>query len=417
MGSLPGDATAPYFFLSYAHTPGDEFDSTDPDMWVQRLFRDLCGHIKHMTDVPEGASGFMDRSMKTGQIWTDELADSLAGCRVFVPLYSPRYFRSSWCGREWTVFGRRPVRHRTEGRPGTPSAVVPALWAPVEDHQLPASVCEVQYTDPKLGAHYRDFGLYGLMKVSAYRRHYERAVLELARRIIHVGENVIVEPGRRTALPAAPDAFASVRGRTLRITVAAPSQGRLPKGRSADYYGPTALDWNPYRPECPTPLAEVAVEIAERLQFRPDLQEFDTWHSEADGSASGTGPEVVLLDRWLLRDPEQRTRLGKFDASHRPATGLMVPWNHADPDSDDARGELATEAGTTLPRMMNQGSEACRPAVQGIPDQQSFRDLMPRVVQWAATQHLKHAPAQPPQGPAIPRFRLNISGDDGRPLV
>ncbi|KUO15679.1 TIR-like protein FxsC [Streptomyces dysideae] len=418
MEPLRAGRKGPYFFLSYAHVPPDEADDSDPDLWVRKLFRDLCGHIMHMTDVPPGGSGFMDRSMRTGQIWTTELADSLAGCRVFVPLYSPRYFRSSWCGKEWTVFGRRTARYVTEGRGGTPSAVVPALWAPVEDRQLPESVREVQYTHPELGDRYRDFGLYGLMKVSAYRRHYERAVLELARRIITVGQRVVVEPGQRTPLDTVPDAFAPVRARrTLRITVAANSLRRLPEGRSPDYYGHSALDWNPFHPESPRPLAALAAEIAERLDYRPDLQPFDTWHHEADGSTAA-GPEVMLLDRWVLRDPEQRTRLGKFDVSHRPATGLMVPWNGDDPDSGDAQHTLAADAEATLPRKMTQGRQACRPAVGGIPDHESFGALLPHVVQWAAAQHLKNTPAQPPPGRGTPRFRLSISGDqDSQPPV
>ncbi|MEU7735576.1 FxsC protein, partial [Streptomyces griseus] len=41
----------PYFFLSYAHTPGYG-GGTDPDMWVERLFQDLCGHVMAMTDLP-----------------------------------------------------------------------------------------------------------------------------------------------------------------------------------------------------------------------------------------------------------------------------------------------------------------------------------------------------------------------------
>ncbi|MCF1592999.1 TIR-like protein FxsC [Streptomyces muensis] len=406
----------PYFFLSYAHTPRDDHEESDPDMWVHRLFRDLSFHIRQMTTVPGGASGFMDRSMRAGQIWKDELAESLASCRVFVPLYSPRYFTSSWCGKEWSAFGRRPTQHRVEGRQGTPSAVVPTLWAPVEDHQLPKSVSAVQYTHPELGDRYRAFGLYGLIKVKSFRGDYEKAVMRLARRIVEVGENVIVERGARTLLDSVPNAFAPVRARrTLRITVAANSLPGLPEGRSPDYYGHSALDWNPFHPECARPLAAVAADIAERMEYRPDLQALDTWDETADGTDQDDGPEVMLLDRWVLRDPQGRARLRQYDMSGRPATGLMVPWNDADPDSDGAEAELAEEAEETLPRTMRSGRQACRPAVVGIPDHESFGALLPRVVQWTATRHLRHTQAQPPPGQATPRFRLSISGEQDSP--
>lgn len=86
---------APYFFLSYAHTPKqDPNDPGDPDKWVVNLFRDLCAHIMHMTNLPHGArAGFMDRELRSGSDWPFRLAQALATCRVFVPLYSQRYFR------------------------------------------------------------------------------------------------------------------------------------------------------------------------------------------------------------------------------------------------------------------------------------------------------------------------------------
>ncbi|MGW1355371.1 FxsC protein, partial [Streptomyces sp. NPDC002409] len=84
----------PYFFLSYAHTPGYG-GGTDPDMWVERLFKDLCDHVLAMTDLPAGApAGFMDREIRSGEGWSERLGEVLATCRVFVPLFSPRYFAS-----------------------------------------------------------------------------------------------------------------------------------------------------------------------------------------------------------------------------------------------------------------------------------------------------------------------------------
>jgi hypothetical protein len=43
-------------------------------MWVERLFRDLCGHVMAMTDLPAGApAGFMDREIRSGEGWSERL--------------------------------------------------------------------------------------------------------------------------------------------------------------------------------------------------------------------------------------------------------------------------------------------------------------------------------------------------------
>jgi len=387
--------------------PRDDFDGRDPDLWVHRFFRDLSEHILQMTDV-SGRPGFMDSSMRTGQLWNDELARSLSACRVFVPLYSPRYFISSWCGKEWAAFQRRQVHHRVYEDHGSPSAIVPALWSPVRDRQLPDIVRNVQYAQPELGRRYEDFGLYGLLKVSSFRRDYERAVLHIARSIVEVAENVVVERGDRSAFDTAYDAFAArpPRARRLRISVAAGTRDGLPEGRSPDCYGPTPLDWNPFHPDSTQPVAQVAAEIVERLDYRAEVHAFD------DMVVADDVPEILLLDRWVLRDPEYRKRLGQFDSRQRSTAGLMVPWNEADPDTAEAGDELVARTESTLPRHVARGQQAAVSAVNGVPDERSFSAVLPRVVAHTVADQLKRASAVTSSGKTSPRFRLLAPGPE-----
>ncbi|MHC5907655.1 TIR-like protein FxsC, partial [Streptomyces sp. S6] len=252
------DSDGPYFFLSYARIPKDGPDDPDPDLWVHRLFRDVCDHIRNLTTVPAGAAGYMDRSAHPAQAAGHAHAASLAGCRVFVPLYSPRYFINPWCGKEWTAFGRRPGF--------VPGAVVPALWVPVPEHRLPDQVREIPYLGPEHTERYQKFGLYGLAKLRSFRNDYQKAVLHLAQRIVKAGENTEVEPGDPGGLGAARDAFAGTDDtpgppatrRRLRISVAAGTRDHLPRERDPRYYGPSPLDWRPYHPEAPDPLGTLA---------------------------------------------------------------------------------------------------------------------------------------------------------------
>ena len=97
-----GADDGPLFFLSYAHGPRDDRSGRDPDLWIAQLYDDLCDHIKSLADLPRTQkAGFMDRELRQGHEWPERLSNALATCRVFVPLYSRRYFKSEHCGKEW----------------------------------------------------------------------------------------------------------------------------------------------------------------------------------------------------------------------------------------------------------------------------------------------------------------------------
>src|ERR1700722_10267282 len=184
----------PYFFLSYARTPKrDPGDSEDPDRWVCKIYLDLCAEILQMTDAEPGEAGFMDRENRLGTEWSPELVSALATCRVFVPLYSRRYFESDNCGREWFAFARREVnQHARRGEPVY--AVVPALWSKMAQDMIPEVAQHIQYDHIGLGQRYLAEGFYGIMKLSSFRPDYQRAVHRLAERIIEVADETDIRP-------------------------------------------------------------------------------------------------------------------------------------------------------------------------------------------------------------------------------
>ena len=159
---MPSGPVRPYFFLSYARTPRrDPGDREDPDRWVHKLYRDLCAEILQMTDAEPGEAGFMDRENRLGTEWSPELVSALATCRVFVPLYSRRYFESDNCGREWFAFARREVnQHARRGEPVY--AVVPALWSKMARDMIPEVAQHIQYDHIGLGQRYLAEGFYGI---------------------------------------------------------------------------------------------------------------------------------------------------------------------------------------------------------------------------------------------------------------
>ena len=201
------DLPRPYFYLSYAHTPGSASSGSDPNQSVYRLFDDLCETIMEMTTTPASQPvGFIDRSVAHGLDPAERVAEAVAHCRVFVPLYSPRYFKSTACGQEWWAFANRPVAQR--GISSHHTGIVPVWWARMPAEELPAVASRLQFNHSDFGKDYLSEGMYGLSRLRGFRDAYELAVHRLAQRIILVAESVALEVGPRQDITALPSAFA-----------------------------------------------------------------------------------------------------------------------------------------------------------------------------------------------------------------
>ncbi|MFF5145109.1 FxSxx-COOH system tetratricopeptide repeat protein [Streptomyces sp. NPDC013157] len=199
----------PCFFLSYAHTPRWGPDGGDPDHWVRVLFDDLCNHVRALIGLPAGSpAGFMDRETRSGEGRPEKLSENLAVCRVFVPLFSPHYFSSEKCGREWYAFHERMQNAGTTGTATAP-AIVPVLWTRVERHELPDSVRHIGIEDLSSGGRGRSRGIYGLIKLGRLRDEYEETVFGLAERIVQAAHETRLPPGRPREYENTPSAFGS----------------------------------------------------------------------------------------------------------------------------------------------------------------------------------------------------------------
>ncbi|RFU84721.1 TIR domain-containing protein [Streptomyces triticagri] len=393
------------------------------------LFQDLCDHIMALTDLPAGApAGFMDREMRSGEGWPERLSENLASCRVFVPLFSPRYFTSEMCGREWYAFNERILRARASGSAATP-AIVPALWTHVDFDDLPDSVRHVHLDQASFGDRYATNGIYGLIKLNRLHDEYEETVLGLAQRIVRVARDSPLPPIRPRPYESTPSAF-KPRGegpRHIHLTVAAPTRHTLPPDRDHRPYGEDAQDWNPYHLESARPLPALAEELIRSLDYRITVSSFDDGDPGGPEPAPAAGPDgadasgelpgdkappgrpgILLVDRWALADEDRRNRLADYDSRAHPWISAVVPWNRADEQCQSDEGNrFVEELDRTLPLILDRGRRTdCRMAVNGVPTLKAFTDVLPAVVAHTTRQYLKHAEAHPPQGPHIPRPRL-----------
>lgn len=392
----------PFFFLSYAHSQRPhEADPDDPDQLIGRLFKDLCDHISDETGLLASSAGFMDRELDRGAEWPWRLSRNLATARVFVPLYSRRYFQSEHCGKEWSAFLGR-ARNGGAQASGHFEAIVPALWRPVPHHALPAAAREVHFNPGEISQLYAEFGCYGIMKLARFRDEYEWVVYHLAERILRIAERA-PDPGPALDYGALASAFGSASDmpgdKRLRIVVVAPHRGDLPPGRGGDHYGQSPRDWNPYAPDSVEPLAAHAVVLACRDGFRPELGDLE---GQADDLTRDAGPSpgdaaVLLIDPWAVLQSRYRQILARLDELDKPWVQVVVVWNRKDAELAAAEEELRRALAETMPFRLNlSGRATSLLASQGVP---SLFDVTPAIkdaMRHAARQYLKYAHGHPP---------------------
>jgi FxsC-like protein len=409
----------PYFFLSYARTPKrDPTDRDDPDRWVYKLYKDLCAEILQMTDARPEEAGFMDRENQIGALWSPELTSALARCRVFVPLYSPRYFESDNCGREWFAFARREITHRARGRQMV-DAIVPALWTKLPRDKLPYVAQSVQFDHKFLGERYCTEGFYGIMKLHNYRTDYQRAVHRLAERIITIGdesvpfaEEAVSYPSTRSDFDSLLSAFGPASARRtadggLQIAVLAHDTSTLPPGRTPEYYGATPHTWSPYRPDYPQPLADYARELAEKcLDCKPLVGAFDDDVTNWSSAERPVPPSLCLVDPWVSLSAKHQEQLSRLDQVEEPWVSVLVPWNSQDSETHEARADLRATLEQHLGRKLTSVPHRCRMAASGIPTLQDFGQILPEMTMIMLKRFRKEATAHPPAGPVIERPRL-----------
>ncbi len=376
----------PYFFLSYAHTPWhDQGDQTDPDYWVGQLFRDLSQHMREMLSLPPGSNpGFMDRELRPGNEWPPALAEALATCRVFVPLYSRRYFASVHCGKEWSAFARR-LAH--QGRNGERARViVPALWVPVRD-PLPPEVA--RYAAADFGGTYADLGFYGIMKLTRYRHEYEAAVYRLARQIAEAGEGPPLPPGPAGKYEQLENAFSAAYPagdgeRRVLVTIATPD---------------ASSRWTPYPDDSSRPLAELAADLATSLGYFPEVGGLAE-HARELVSPAPARAMVLIVDPRAATVPESLQVLRQIDSSDKPWISVVVAWNPKKMSAEEADRRKAALA-AALPHKLVEGRATSALAIKGVPTLADFGTTMLTVLRAAERSFLRFAPTSVAHDPAV----------------
>jgi FxsC-like protein len=418
------DSAAPLFFLSYARTPVyDPQQTYDADHWVRTFYGDLVQSVHEQLSPPSDATpGFIDSNLLVGENWQREISRALAECRVFIALYSPRYFDTEHCGREWAAIEDRLASDRALSRPSSVS-LLPVIWAPVHLDRMPAAARRVQMLDAEVSSEqYRKYGVYGLIRLRRWRTEYQELVYRLSRQVVSRASAVSPAPGPVHDYTTLRNAFADDSWNSsvprLRITVVAPTAENLPPSRDARYYGPRARDWRPFVPQTDRTLADACADVTTSVGFRPYVED---WSSQRPDrwAADEESPGLLLIDPWAVEaDPAAADWLADFDRDGHESTAVLVAGGPDDAQSTEAWARLEEGLRERMPHRYGRTG----PREHSLARVGSLQDLgraLPTVTSAAAKQFLRRATAHPPKGDAMARPRLTgpapSSAADGGP--
>lgn len=339
--SVEGATGYVLYFFSYSRADA-------PDRLVYDFYEALCQELAVRGGIQPGDVGFLDHNLPPGVEWSASTGAALSNCNVFVPLFSPNYFTSPYCGREWHAFRARLSAHQTVTGESLAS-VVPVWWVPLLG-EPPANAGRLQDTRDRFGQEYRKDGLRYLMQLKDNRDKYTDFLVRFTELVLIAGRTppMVVEPVDLVSLPDAfaaepnpagqPHRSSASRTGTKRVifVVVATGHDRMRAIRTAslDVYGDDWEDWRPYHPGCPDPIALRAQGVAmdQRLLswFRPaDEDLFDL----LDTAERRRELVVLIVDPWAVELPEYRPLLTRLNGRRYGNTAIVVPWEEAEPDS------------------------------------------------------------------------------------
>jgi FxsC-like protein len=348
-----------YFFFSYARANLDDY--------LKKFYDDLSAAIREKTGIldKEERVGFFDKTIELGADWNTAIAEALQECPVMVSAYSPAYFNSQYCGKEWEFFRRRRALH-----PAAPPVIKPVIWIPLQrGKEPPEAVGSMQYyMDDKAAPHNAD-GLKIMRKqYNNYEAPYDSFISRLANEILDAYDiglpkldplpalggldsafhpssketgpppEVITQPG-----PATPARRRS-GPKFARFVFIAGDPNEFPQGgRRRDFYLDSGgVEWKPYYPDT-KPLMIVASEVAGNMNIISEELPFGTNLADLVREVEQARSLVIIfVDGWTAELPNYKAALNHFDENIYLNCSVFVPWNRDDPQTAGRCDQLMT---------------------------------------------------------------------------
>jgi FxsC-like protein len=333
----------PYLcFFSYAR------NNRNADL--DRFVSDLQDRVLLQKYFPENEVLFFDgEGIEAGAPWKDELSKALQTSRVLLPICSPDYINSDYCGKEFQVFLERYQSYVLQTNPATtPKLIIPVLWGG-PGNWLREVISQFQYTDDDFPTIYSQEGLRYMMDLKVHADDYKKFVTRLAQKIVNASAtHPLPDLAQLRALDNVNSAFhvaaqpkVEEGDRAWFVFVAAKPHELKPPRTSVDRYETGGgRDWRPFYPAKDSVglLAQSAAARYDRyfteLPIGKDLLD------AVDHAQQAHEPVLVLVDPWTLGLGYYQGEMKKLDRHLADTCAILVSWNVPDPETDTKRDAL-----------------------------------------------------------------------------
>lgn len=305
------------FFISYARND-TEYETFRNDM--RRFVDDLSAKVAVKMAVPrKGILFFDESSIETGMIWRSELAEALKNTKVAVTLYSPSYFTSKWCGKEFQVFLERAAANAALAP--QPVGIVPVFW--MKCTTLPPRVEEIQYRHDAFPPEYLEVGLQQLLSLKVYSDQYQLALEAVANAIVAASQPGL---GHKAALDL--ETIPSAWDLSSDADPESHKEGSIAKTCFV-FISRKGWDWQPY-PEKRQAIGAMAQRISGDLGLRYEEIACDAaLPNKLKETRSSSVPTILFGDPGSLRDGAYAQPMRDYDDLYLLNCGALVPWDEA----------------------------------------------------------------------------------------
>jgi FxsC-like protein len=236
-----------------------------------------------------------------------------------------------------------------------------------------------------------------------YREQYRELVKRLATRIVDLAENF---PLRHSTVLSPTEMPTPETEPAFVVAVLAPERpASTPEPSQAAIYGDSPTAWRPFAGQQALPAANYVASTAERLGLPTTVGDVN-----AAAELLRRYPAVLLIDPWLLKEPEGEAAALAVVRSLRslPWVVPLIVFDENAPQPDDSAAEpgIGAQLATRMTAMLADGGVANPKTVGRLRD---FVDVMPALVTKARQRFLKRGPISVPPGSPPPRRRLSDS--------